>query len=111
MLLAKEVDGFQIVKDPSPFFDCIRDCMEVIICQNHIGCLLAYFTSFDPHSDPDICFFKAGASLTPSPVIPTISPLFVERSQFVACALASSEQNIHVIDLLCQLLIGHLVDI
>ena len=32
--------------------------MKIIVCQNHIGCLLGYFTAFDPHSDPNIGFFQ-----------------------------------------------------
>ena len=63
-----------IVVDPSSFLDGGHDGGEIVICQNHVGCALCHISSAFSIAQPISAARRAGASLTPSPVMATISP-------------------------------------
>ena len=47
-----------VVKEPATFADGRDDRCEVVVCEDHVGCLLADIASVETHGDADICTFQ-----------------------------------------------------
>ena len=59
--------------------------LKIVVGQHHVRGLFRYVSPGDSHGYADSAALRAGASLTPSPVMATTRPAF-DGPQFATCA-------------------------
>jgi hypothetical protein len=85
---------FQIFINAPAQRNGLRHVKQIIIHQHQRGRILCHFTTTFTHGNTDVCSFKRGPSLTPSPVMATTSPLaFKCLNHFEFCSRIHAGEN------------------